>query len=768
MSSISHIVSPDNDTVSSTSVGAVVSDLSNNQKESSIAPDSRPDQEQINKIPYSEPSAIRSEVEDESQRKRSKVSRACDECRRKKIKCDAMLNGNNHSLEKACTSCIKNGDQCLFERVPLKRGPTKGFASSNRSRSNSRSSRHDSISSIHSVQSNSGQIILPPLTSLTVPIDNQIQPPHSASGPSSPRRLSINSQQSLQAHQQQQQQPPHSSIDYSSVNNLQQQQSGLFWKVPSSFNRRGSNVSVDSDMSNDRFSISSSSSNFKPQFRTKSYESSVISDSEDDNRMLMSASPNLNSLRVSINSNNGNLPVDARGQAVLLENYYKLIHPINPILIERDQLNELISSLETTDINQVLVNFLYHALDLFLNNNGDRSNMIITLNQLYLKIFQLYQTYHNFLRKNLNSLYFYLSTLLILNVKLFNLGDFDTINLNFTNIIFKKFKVFSNFWTCSIVGPNSLSKKAGNHLKSSYFNLCYLNALTSLAINSERDGLNIVRFDFKHDNKEESIMPSFPKFLLNFTCFKQSIFKDFNYSKDSIYNNYVGLVKGFLNDDVYSQIFEGPNQSGMVSASLETNFFRLIKLNYELLYKIDVILKTQKSTEIQPNSKNDLIMIIDQTQFQLYDTLNQQLAVLKLIVPMIISEDGSTKSKDQESTLLTYSSLSILLLNKAISLIKLQQIFLNVFKINYQLSFKISMNFNDVINLIQMIPNFNSPSSKFDSNSLQFFVNLNLPNTLGNLDLSLVQLIYQNYMDLLKGLYVYLLERDLKYGWVSN
>ncbi|KAL2069887.1 hypothetical protein VTL71DRAFT_14566 [Oculimacula yallundae] len=56
-------------------------------------------------------------------RKRSKVSRACDECRRKKIKCDAT----GESGEEQCSSCKRVGTTCQFSRVPMKRGPSKGY-----------------------------------------------------------------------------------------------------------------------------------------------------------------------------------------------------------------------------------------------------------------------------------------------------------------------------------------------------------------------------------------------------------------------------------------------------------------------------------------------------------------------------------------------------------------------------------------------------------------------------------------------------------------
>ncbi|KAF2655236.1 hypothetical protein K491DRAFT_716458 [Lophiostoma macrostomum CBS 122681] len=55
--------------------------------------------------------------------KRSKVSRACDECRRKKIRCDAT----SENGPQACSSCKKTGARCQFSRQPMKRGPSKGY-----------------------------------------------------------------------------------------------------------------------------------------------------------------------------------------------------------------------------------------------------------------------------------------------------------------------------------------------------------------------------------------------------------------------------------------------------------------------------------------------------------------------------------------------------------------------------------------------------------------------------------------------------------------
>ncbi|KAI9894387.1 MAG: Glucose-responsive transcription factor [Vezdaea aestivalis] len=57
-------------------------------------------------------------------RKRSKASRACDECRRKKIKCDAT---SETVGSEPCSSCRRLDVTCQFSRAPMKRGPSKGY-----------------------------------------------------------------------------------------------------------------------------------------------------------------------------------------------------------------------------------------------------------------------------------------------------------------------------------------------------------------------------------------------------------------------------------------------------------------------------------------------------------------------------------------------------------------------------------------------------------------------------------------------------------------
>lgn len=59
-------------------------------------------------------------------RKRSKVSRACDECRRKKVRCDATR-GQNDDHHEQCSNCKRVGAVCQYSRLPQKRGPSKGY-----------------------------------------------------------------------------------------------------------------------------------------------------------------------------------------------------------------------------------------------------------------------------------------------------------------------------------------------------------------------------------------------------------------------------------------------------------------------------------------------------------------------------------------------------------------------------------------------------------------------------------------------------------------
>ncbi|KAK5718122.1 Glucose-responsive transcription factor [Elasticomyces elasticus] len=56
-------------------------------------------------------------------KERTKVSRACDECRRKKIRCDAV----DETGAAPCSNCSRTSASCAFSRQPMKRGPSKGY-----------------------------------------------------------------------------------------------------------------------------------------------------------------------------------------------------------------------------------------------------------------------------------------------------------------------------------------------------------------------------------------------------------------------------------------------------------------------------------------------------------------------------------------------------------------------------------------------------------------------------------------------------------------
>ncbi|KAF9918041.1 hypothetical protein BX616_010512 [Lobosporangium transversale] len=56
---------------------------------------------------------------DQLDAKRRRVSRACDICRRKKVRCDG--------LQPSCTNCTTFGFQCTFNDSAKKRGPPKGY-----------------------------------------------------------------------------------------------------------------------------------------------------------------------------------------------------------------------------------------------------------------------------------------------------------------------------------------------------------------------------------------------------------------------------------------------------------------------------------------------------------------------------------------------------------------------------------------------------------------------------------------------------------------
>ncbi|KAI9315896.1 hypothetical protein BX666DRAFT_265899 [Dichotomocladium elegans] len=53
-----------------------------------------------------------------AQNRRNKTTRACDECRKRKVKCDGV---------QPCARCRKSETPCVFAKIPPKRGPPKQY-----------------------------------------------------------------------------------------------------------------------------------------------------------------------------------------------------------------------------------------------------------------------------------------------------------------------------------------------------------------------------------------------------------------------------------------------------------------------------------------------------------------------------------------------------------------------------------------------------------------------------------------------------------------
>ncbi|TIB08394.1 hypothetical protein E3P92_03765 [Wallemia ichthyophaga] len=83
----------------------------------------------------------------------SRVTRACDRCTHKKLRCDGNivpdLNGHPPTVTKACSRCVNAHVGCEYTRVQKRRGPSPGRKLSNES-AGSGKSMHSPASSIDS------------------------------------------------------------------------------------------------------------------------------------------------------------------------------------------------------------------------------------------------------------------------------------------------------------------------------------------------------------------------------------------------------------------------------------------------------------------------------------------------------------------------------------------------------------------------------------------------------------------------------------------
>ncbi|ODV83738.1 hypothetical protein CANARDRAFT_184317, partial [[Candida] arabinofermentans NRRL YB-2248] len=411
-------------------------------------------------------------------RKRSKVSRACDACRRKKIRCDASLNMSNSQVTKLCTNCERGGDICTFTRVPLKRGPTKGYSKGS----------DDGNSTVNGPSSNRGQVphvILPPLNSLASQQQKQQQ-----------------QQQQFQQQQQGQQLGMSTSIlpplqgraRSTSLNSLtsqsqtgQPQSQPMFWKVPYDMphfdGRRGSVDSISSSISGS-FSPSNRASSItgsvpglvnSPRLRAASGVESVgTSDSEDEFLIsnasklsrnsfqipITSRSPansfvkdptispaashtSLNSInqgmaRVSFpHSKNSNLLKSIEFNADL---YYSKLDSQYPLLPKRQDLIEIIERLDPDQYKTVLEIFnaslqIINSVDL----NFDFNTIISHFQQISL----LYAS-KSFIYNNENAKILFLTSLTLLNYAVLLSGHDYSIGLSISFSIFNDWRIFSS------------------------------------------------------------------------------------------------------------------------------------------------------------------------------------------------------------------------------------------------------------------------------------------------------------------------------------
>ncbi|KAI5955166.1 hypothetical protein KGF54_001727 [Candida jiufengensis] len=208
-------------------------------------------------------------------RKRSKISRACDACRRKKIKCNAEFSSTLNEVTQICNNCQKNSEECTFSRTPLKRGPSKGFSKDLEDNIQNELHRTNSISSqttikdipqnsvsFPSIKNQSQQqlqsIKLPPLMNYSNKnLSPAIQKINTMeSNPSSPQNPQFNNGSN------------NSNNNNNNSNNNSPPIQGPFWKVP---------YEMPQSSSSHRSSISSVTSSGQPSRRRRSSSIDSIS-----------------------------------------------------------------------------------------------------------------------------------------------------------------------------------------------------------------------------------------------------------------------------------------------------------------------------------------------------------------------------------------------------------------------------------------------------------------------------------------------------------
>lgn len=713
------------------------------------------------------------------------------QCRRKKIRCDATFSTTSNSVVNPCTSCIKNKENCSFERVPLKRGPTKGYTKDggNESRERSKSSvsstrtsssmGNQSLPSHHhhqQPQSSSSPITLPPLVSLTnnVPFRNysastgstggtspntSLKDSNDLSQPTSPRRGSgfghnqnaPNSSSSTTASsaaqtqaQAQAQANPNGSVPQ-----------GLFWKVPYSqgpFDRRGSVDSVSSSLSerSPRFSSTSSvtgGGNFVFGQRPISYESSVVSDSDDDrgsnysprasvdirsNRsrsnsanLQVPTSPalsisSLNSLNQGFNKNlniqNSNMVLVQQQQNQMIELYYQFIHPSFPILpLNKQSLGNLLAipgpnaaenSNEIHEINSLIVQSFYASLDVLMTvtTRGSRSPSIISLpnvqhqninanpveiiNHIFknvLKIFPQFQAKFNSYSQNIVILL--ASSLVILSYAITLLGFESDVYISSSISIFNKLKIFRLFWNPSHSVTSDNYDDYNSILKRLYIDLYIIDTLQSLSFGIPK-ALTV-------DYNPSIIDQLFP----NFNGISGM---DFDVTKNNLK---FGII---LSKISYSRDFANPRAGTAFSNDILKNKYN---------YFHNVINRDLKQDQIAANlldtviSKFELIGFLDEVSQSFQDetrideelVYDYQLKSLRVVKKHLELESNLLRSiKNYTNSIETNSLVSPflpLVFRQSIKILNIQKMIINSLQINKDLVTRLSKPLNDLISL---------------------------------------------------------------------
>ncbi|KAH3671563.1 hypothetical protein OGAPHI_000266 [Ogataea philodendri] len=398
-------------------------------------------------------------------RKRSKVSRACDECRRKKVRCNALLDSSGTQVTKICTNCEKTGDVCLFTRVPMKRGPTKGYTKTEQS-----IPPHSTKTSPHlPIPSPGSYPQLQALAQNSSPKQPQSPLLATSQGPPSPQVIlpPLNSHILPPLHTR--------SSSFNAPGQVGQRQHPMFWKVPyemPQFDDRRDSIDSNSSSISGTFQLglrapaAGNSPKAAPSF---GLESIATSDSEDEflnnNSARLSRSsfqvpltssrpkegtvspvPSHHSLQ-SLNQNFSQLAIPAPHMKLghllksiesNLDMYYSKLHNQFPVLLDKTQIVESLERLHAEE--HAIVLELFNASIQVLNSvvtNFDFNVIISSFQQI-----SMVYASKSFINNHPQSKILFLMTLVLLNYAVVLSGHHYSIGFSISFSIIHDWKVY--------------------------------------------------------------------------------------------------------------------------------------------------------------------------------------------------------------------------------------------------------------------------------------------------------------------------------------